>query len=269
MRKDFAPKTTDLSKVGEQTSSNTVQVSPPETVNVSNSTNSMPGLLGNLQSQPNVDPSKAVDATVSVNLNDEVSITKLPEKSASSLPSAITSTADGVSYTPKIATSTLTDSTTSITTGRMSETIQIEPESTLEEMNTDNSRVENSAEDSLQSSNSNSPVVQPNSIQSPLPPQSSRLSVETRPENSDLEAGQSQNGGVYQLLKVVVVIGVGVAKYLFDPKVRQWVFSHYIRLFQSSQRTNPNDLTTTKPPPPLYSAPVQTPRYNLDGTHVL
>lgn len=149
------------------------------------------------------------------------------------------------------------------------------PETTPGDMTTDQSGVDNGSEDSSQSSISNAPVAQPNGTLAILPihpPRRSRENNETSQENSNFGASshQSHASGGHQLLKVAfVVVGVGIALYLFDPTVRQWIFSHYIRLFRSSQQqANTNALTTKKPPPLPYSTQPQTPRYSPDGTHV-
>jgi hypothetical protein len=80
MRKDFAPKTTDLSKVGEHTSAHIGQHDQLESVKVLDAKGTeaeLPG--GTLTQLPKTEPSPLpVDATVSVNLNGEMPLTALP-----------------------------------------------------------------------------------------------------------------------------------------------------------------------------------------------
>jgi uncharacterized protein HemX len=55
-----------------------------------------------------------------------------------------------------------------------------------------------------------------------------------KPEATFLKAQPNGNHNLIVLTALVIVAGVGIAIYVFNPQVRQWIFSHYIRLFHKA-----------------------------------
>ena len=69
------------------------------------------------------------------------------------------------------------------------------------------------------------------------------------PEDTPLKSQPSVNHNLRnQALTALVVVGIGIAAlYIFNPQVRQWVFSQYVRIFHKASPQSTSDGTSTQP----------------------